>query len=237
MSFRNGSTCVRSSPDAACEGRTSLTTTEYRVEAGLRYALNLLDKRSRVSLLFSLSYGIHAFSLQKTDKTYEFFDPMSNQRVQVQGLDDRGLPDTRYQYLSLGAGARIPYYANKRWSIGMVLDLHYHALLSFGEISARFNDTSSTSALYQGGGYGPTTGHGVRAQVTPIEVMPIRGLTFRLSGYYEAFLLHFAAGGSFLDGPTPTEPQNVTPAESARHLARGATDQYFGGVVTAGYQY
>lgn len=231
-------TCNASNPDASCAGRVSLATREYRVEAGLRWAINLLDKRSRVSLLLSLHYGVHSFALEKTSRSYEFFDPVTNARVQVDGLDDRGLPDSKLQYLSLGVGARVPYYANRSWAIGLVVDARYHAMLSHGEISARFNDESSLSALYQGGGYGPiSSSHGLRVQVTPIEVMPWRGLTFRLSGYYETFLLRFAVGEAYLSGPNPIEPQNLSPSGSARHIARGATEQYFGGALQVGYQF
>lgn len=225
---------------------TRLPTRELRAEVGLRWTWNLLNKRSRPSLMVSAQYGLHYFALDHSNKNYEYQDLTTGELLTVAGQDDHGLPDIFYQYLDFGVGARVPFYGNRRWYIGLLMDLHYHAMLSYGDIASTFAGGSAGATqvaaglrfdnLYQGGGFGPVgSGHGVRIGMTPLELVPWRGVTIRLSGYYEAFLMSFQLGN--LPDPDALPPQNRTPDKGSRHVARGATDQYFGGVLQLGYQY
>jgi hypothetical protein len=233
MFWPDGNACAKYVNGTCLTAGTPLPTNEFRVEAGLRYTYNLLNKRSRPSILLSVQYGIHQFTLQKTDATYEYPDVNTMNPVKVQGKDDHGLPDIRYQYVDLGFGVRVPFYANKRWYLGMVLDFHYHFMLDYGEIETQFASGTGYAALFQGGGYGPiSSGYGLRADFTAIELIPWKGLSIRLGGYYEVFSMSFALG---VGGDSP--PQTVLPSDAARHLSTGATDQYFGGVAQIGYQY
>ena len=225
-----------------------LATTEFRLEAGLRWHWNILNRRNMPSLLVNLQYGHHYFAISKVAKKYDpFTDPTpggNNMTVTPDGLDSNGLPDIRYQYINIGVGARVPYFVNDRIFIGGVIDFNYHAVLSYGELESKFVDTSTVATLYQGGGYGPVSGgYGFRVGLTVAEVVPWKNLTLRLSGFYEVFAMGFQLGSQ--SAPQyqlpPTDDtqgrQGRAIDDAARYIARGATDQYFGGVVTAGYQY
>ena len=213
----------------------SLDTREFRAEFGLRYHWNILNQRSRPSILASAQYGIHYFAVQKEDKSYTFMD--ENFMTQTaKGVDDHGLPDLSYQYVTLGLGGRIPFFANAKMYLGMLVNFNFHIMLGYGEMGTRFVDESSTAALYGSGGYGPASGFGLRASFTPLEAMLWKGLTVRLAGFYERFDTTFAlANGS---GPeTSLPPVDRQQQNSARHIAQGAVDNYFGGTVQIGYQY
>ena len=219
---------------------TELETRQLRLEIGLRWMWNILNKRSRPSLLLSLMYGYHQFSVQKEQACYDQASGAKTACTTVgalQGVDDHGLPDLRYQYIDLGIGGRVPLVASEKWFLGMLLDFHFHGMVDYGEIQTRFlnNDPNDPAALYQGGGYGPVSGgYGLRLGFTPVEFV-WKGLTARLSGYYEHFAMSFDLGNTDKGNPLG---QVDRPAEAAaRHLAQGATDQYFGGVLQLGYQY
>jgi len=176
-----------------------LATTEFRLEAGLRWHWNILNRRNMPSLLVNLQYGHHYFAISKVAKKYDpFTDPTpggNNMTVTPDGLDSNGLPDIRYQYINIGVGARVPYFVNDRIFIGGVIDFNYHAVLSYGELESKFLDTSTVATLYQGGGYGPVSGgYGFRVGLTVAEVVPWKNLTIRLSGFYEVFAMGFQLG-------------------------------------------
>jgi hypothetical protein len=214
-----------------------LATSEFNFEVGLRYHYNILNKRSRPSILANLQYGGHGFSVQKQEKTYSYKNEITFAPEMTKGIDDHGLPDIFYQYITIGVGARVPYYATEKMFFGLLVNLNFHALLSYGEISTTFSDTSTVNGLYQSGGYGPTQGgYGLRATFTPLEAMLWRGLTLRVAGVYEMFSYKFTLGSG--GGPsTSIPPINRSQQNAARHIAQGALDQYFGGVITIGYQY
>lgn len=223
-----------------------LSTTEFRLEAGLRWHWNVLNRRSMPSVMLQLQYGMHYFAISKVAKKFDAFtDPTgTGMTVTPDGLDSNGLPDIRYQYIDIGLGGRIPYYASERLFLGAVVDFHYHAVLSYGELESKFLDTSNFSSLYQGGGYGPVSGgYGFRVGLTPMELIPWKGVTVRLSGYYEVFSMSFQNGSQSASQyelpPTDTVKgrQGRALEDASRYIARGASDQYFGGLVQVGYQY
>jgi hypothetical protein len=214
-----------------------LDTREFRLEAGLRYHWNILNRRDRPSLLVNAQYGVHFFAIAK-EQTMFAGDPNMPGVKATPGVDDHGLPDILYQYVTVGLGGRVPYYATERLYFGLVVNFNFHIMLNYGELGTSFADPASVSAsapvnasLYAGGGYGAASGYGFRAGFTPLEAMLFKGLTVRLSGFYESFATTFALGQQTLP------PSNRSLENSARHIAQGASDQYFGGVVQVGYQY
>ncbi len=60
-----------------------------------------------------------------------------------------------------------------------------------------------------------------------------KGLTVRLTGYYEMFQYAFDLGKNL----SSQDPGDVATGRDARHLAAGASDNFFGGIVQVGYQY
>ncbi len=226
----------------------NLDTREFRFEVGLRYHYNIKNKRSRPSILANLQYGGHYFSIAKKEKTITYQDDKFVQQTTV-GLDDHGLPDIYYQYVTIGLGGRIPYYASEKVYFGLLLNFNFHAMLGYGEIANAFgkNDKSQPDAgqscatqpntLYCSSGYGPVnSGFGLRGSLTLLEAMVWRGLTIRLQGYYELFKYGFlfGSGGS---PSTTLPPGDRNTSFGARHIAQAATDNYFGGIVQIGYQY
>ena len=87
------------------------------------------------------------------------------------------------------------------------------------------------------------SGYGFRAGFTPLELIPWKGVTVRLSGYYEVFSMSFQNGSQSASQyelpPTDTVKgrQGRALEDASRYIARGASDQYFGGLVQVGYQY
>jgi len=152
------------------------------------------------------------------------------------GIDDHGLPDILYQYVTIGVGGRIPYYSTEKLYFGLLVNFNFHAMLSFGELGTGFADTSTTTSLYGNGGYGQASGYGFRVGFTPLELIPWKGITVRLSGFYEMFTTAFTLGSN-INNNVSLPPVDRTLENAARHIAQGAVDQYFGGVVQIGYQY
>lgn len=231
-------------PPSRTGGQNSrdLGTQEWRLEAGLRYHWNILNKRSRPSILFNIGYGLHNFQVQKENVTAQGapmrwrYQSAAGLVKDLDGVDDHGLPDISYQYLTIGLGGRIPYYATEKWFIGLLVNVNVHVMLGYGEIGTSFASTESAESLTRNGGYGPASGFGLRAGFTPVEVVPWKGLTIRLSGFYEIFKYGFNLGTD--DTLVQATSAAGVPLEnSARHLAKGATDQYFGAIVSVGYQY
>lgn len=209
-----------------CAAGDELLTSELRIEAGLRFVYSPSPRRDRPSLLASLQYGLHRFVVQKERKRYVANSDGYEGVSSVEWLDDHGIPDVQYQYVDFGLGARLPFFANERFYIGAQVELHYHLMADYGELSTQFSDLSRFT-----GGYGPVQrGHGVRIAVSPLELQPLRGFLIGASAFYERFDLAFALGD-----PLPPGVRDATSA--ARHLAASATDQYYGGVLQVGYRY
>lgn len=213
----------------------SLDTREFRLEGGLRYHWNVANKRSLPSILASVQYGLHSFAVAKEQKTYSYVDDIGSTQTAA-GIDDHGLPDILYQYVTIGLGGRIPYYATEKLYFGLLVNFNFHAMLSFGELGTGFADSSTVTSLYGSGGYGQASGYGFRAGFTPLELIPWKGITIRLSGFYEMFTTAFALGSNN-NNNVSLPPVDRTLDNAARHIAQGAVDQYFGGVVQIGYQY
>lgn len=205
----------------------SLSTSEVRAELGLRWVFPLVP-RLGIAVRAMLQYGLHRFALDKEDRTVPSpADPLKSIAI----VDNHGLPEVLYQYIDLGAGVRLPYYGSARLFVGTVLDLHYHAMLDYGEIGTRFVDPA-----LQDGGYGPVgSGYGVRIDWAPLELQAFRGLTVRAQVYYERFGMSFTLADANAGYLLP--PAGRTADGTAQHYARGATDQYVGGVLYAAYQY
>lgn len=225
-------------PPSATGGNNSvnLDTREFRFEVGLRYHYNILNKRSRPSILANVQYGGHYFAVAKQAKSYTYMDDnFMNQTVM--GLDDHGLSDIFYQYITIGLGGRVPYYANEKMYFGLLLNINFHVILSYGEIAQAFDKNADAGSLYSVSGYGPTTGgYGLRAGFTPIEAMVWKGLTIRLQAYYELFKYGFQLG-SGSNNNVSLPPLDRKTDFGARHIAQAASDNYFGGIVEIGYQY
>ena len=213
----------------------SLDTREFRLEGGLRYHWNVANKRSLPSILASVQYGLHSFAVAKEQKTYSYVDDIGSTQTAA-GIDDHGLPDILYQYVTIGVGGRIPYYSTEKLYFGLLVNFNFHAMLSFGELGTGFADTSTTTSLYGNGGYGQASGYGFRVGFTPLELIPWKGITVRLSGFYEMFTTAFTLGSN-INNNVSLPPVDRTLENAARHIAQGAVDQYFGGVVQIGYQY
>lgn len=222
--------CNKNADGTCVSPGAELETRELRAEVGLRWQWNIMNKRSRPSVRLMFQYGLHQFAIQKQEKTYDVPDLRTGIVKKVTGVDDHGLPDILYQYLDLGLGGRVPYYANNRWYVGMLLDFHYHIMLSYGDIQTRFIDLET---FY--GGYGPVSGgYGLRLEFTPFEFV-WKGLTARLQGYYEAFSMSFELANADRGNQLP--PIDRPYENASRHIAQGASDHYFGGVLQVGYQY
>ncbi len=158
---------------------------EYRVETGLRYHWNFLNRPMSPDLLVSFQYGLHAFSIaKKADGT------------------DVGPPDVAYSYLTIGLGTRVPI---SRW-IAVLFNFNFHGVLDTGAIQTQAE-------------YGPGGAYGIRLALGA-ESNPWRGLTLRVSGFYERFGLSFNGSGT----PAPAKTANG-----------GAADQYYGAIITAGW--
>ncbi len=246
-------------PDSATGGSNSvnLATNEFRFEVGLRYHYNILNQRNRPSILASIQYGGHSFAIAKEEKMITYMDENFMSQT-TRGLDDHGLPNIFYQYITFGVGARIPYYATDKMYFGGIVNFNFHLVLSYGEIATAFDpnapaaqnpvapagtpacinsDGSQSNALYCTSGYGPiSSGYGLRAGATLLEAMFWRGLTIRLQGYYELFNYGFLFGsGGNNNESLPPGDRNIN--FGARHIAQGASDNYFGGIVQVGWQY
>ncbi|MBL9040075.1 MAG: hypothetical protein JNM83_00650 [Myxococcales bacterium] len=215
-----------------------LSTREWRVEGGIRYHYNILNKRNMPSVLFNAQYGAHFFAVAKEEKQFDYLDENFNPK-KANGINDHGLPDILYQYVTLGLGARVPYFVTEKLYFAGLVNVNVHVPISFGEITNRFDSANTDTStgpvpdIYGNGGFGPASGWGLRASLTVLEAMLWKGLTVRLSGYYETFRYTFDLGKT-LSSQTPGD---VATGRDARHLASGASDNYFGGIIQVGYQY
>ncbi len=215
-----------------------LSTREWRLEGGLRYHYNILNKRNMPSVLFNAQYGAHFFAVAKEQKQFDYLDENFNPK-KADGINDHGLPDILYQYFTIGLGARVPYFVSEKLYFAGLVNFNFHVPLSYGEITSRFDsantDTASgpVPAIYGNGGFGPASGWGLRASLTAVEAMLWKGLTVRLTGYYEMFQYAFDLGKNL----SSQDPGDVATGRDARHLAAGASDNFFGGIVQVGYQY
>ncbi len=115
---------------------------------------------------------------------------------------DVGPPDVSYSYLSIGVGARMPFLN----LFAAFATLNVHILIDAGAIQ-------SANEFGPGGGWGVRLAAGGEARFW-------RGMTARVSGFYEQFGLSF-------NGSTMPPPAKVTMG--------GATDQYYGLVIGLGY--
>ena len=120
---------------------------------------------------------------------------------------DAGPPDVAYSYFTIGVGGRFPIIAQ----VAGFADVHLHIVTDSGPIQTQAE-------------YGPGGNLGFRLNAG-FEAHPYKGLVLRLAGYYERFGLSF-------DEPTATPPTQTLPSGST-----GATDQYYGFALTAGWQY
>ena len=103
-------------PDSKYGSGTSqvlLNTREWRVEGGLRYHYNILNKRNMPSVLFNAQYGAHFFAVAKEQKV-RLISTKTSTRRKADGINDHGLPDILYQYVTIGLGARIPYFVTEK---------------------------------------------------------------------------------------------------------------------------
>ncbi|MSP62547.1 MAG: hypothetical protein EXR72_19890 [Myxococcales bacterium] len=123
-------------------------TREYRLEAGLRWHWNLLNKATLPDLQVSLQYGLHSFTVQKRS---------NGQAV--------GPPDVGYSYISLGLGTRIPF---ADW-IGLLAAFHFHGLLDGGSVQG-------PTEYGAGGGYGLRAQIGLEAR--PWHGLTVRAVAF-----------------------------------------------------------
>ncbi len=216
-------------PSSTLQGAmpVSLKTSELRAEVGLRWVFPVVP---RLGLLVRamVQYGLHQFSLQKDPEVIPNpADPSKTLAIN----DNHGLPDIRYQYLDLGAGVRLPYYGSTRLFLGTVLEFHYHVVLAYGEIASSFADQAR-----QDGGYGPVnTGYGLRIDWVALEAQPFRGVTLRAGLYYERFGLNFKLADGAAGHLLP--PNDRVAGDIAQYYAMGATDQYYGGILQAEYQF
>lgn len=118
--------CNRDASNSCQTTSERYSTTEYRLETGLRWHWNVLNRPNRPELLLSVEYGRHVFSIEKkADGT------------------DVGPPDILYQYVTFGLGTRLPV-GNY---VAVLVNFHYHLLLDTGAIH-------TASEYGPGGGWG-----------------------------------------------------------------------------------
>ncbi|HEX2569470.1 MAG TPA: hypothetical protein VH877_07910 [Polyangia bacterium] len=162
-------------------GTERYATQERRIEAGLRWRWSIVNRATSPDLLINAQYGQHLFSIAK-----------------LANGQDVGPPDVTYQYLTVGAGLRIPVHP----VFALLANFNYHIVFNTGSIH--------TDQEYGSGG-----AWGLRAHVGG-EVRIWRGLIVRVAGFYERFGLSFdnsAVGSNGL-------PVKITTGN--------ATDQYYG---------
>jgi outer membrane biosynthesis protein TonB len=121
-------------------------------------------------------------------------------------LVDVGPPDIGMAYLAFGLGFRLHF---AEWA-RLWVSFQYHLVLDAGPVV--------TAAEY-----GPATVNGYRP-AGGLEFFVYRGLKISVSGFYERYELTFVGSD-----PPPAKPGNG-------QLAQSAVDQYFGGVLTLGYE-
>lgn len=203
--------CTRDANGKCMPTSDRYATRESRLEGGLRWHWNLLNRPIRPELLVSIQYGSHTFSVDQRaclpmgDKDPECAckpDP-ANPTGPKKCLADVGPPDVAYGYVSLGLGTRVPLTRH----VALLAGFHFHILLSAGAIADPETE------------FGPVGGYGLRARLG-VEARVWRGLTLRLLGSYERFGLSFTGAGA------PRKP-----------TSGGAADQFVGGVLAVGWVY
>lgn len=244
-------------PDSKGASMNPLQTTEMRIEGGLRWNWNFLNRRDRPSLLLMLQYGLHSFAIQKevAQRVVPNQDTTTCSGMSPPGCvtvpdarDDHGQPDINYQYVDIGLGVKVPVYTTDRTSYALGLDVHYHALLGQGEIGTSFNTpmgavptAAEIQELYRASGYGPVSGsYGFRVGLTPVDWIVWKGLTVRLTGFYEVFAMSFDLANpnnNYLMPQPSNRTQVALTSPAARHIAQGAMDHFFGTVAQIGWQY
>ena len=76
------------------------------------------------------------------------------------------------------------------------------------------------------------------ARMDEDRALILGALTVRLSGFYELFKYSFALGDALASPPPNGSPAgDRKPDQGARHIAPGASDNFFGAIVQVGYQY
>jgi TolB-like protein len=182
--------CPARDADGNCISPTTerFATRERRIEVGPRWRWNILNREGKPELLLNAQYGQHIFSIAKQ---------ANNQDV--------GPPDVTYQYLTLGAGTRIPVHP----IVAVFASFNYHIVFDSGSIH--------TNAEYGEGG-----AWGLRVHAGG-EVRVWKGIVARLAGFYERFGLSFDNSAPGSDG----FPVKITTGD--------ATDQYYGLWAGLGY--
>ena len=135
-----------------------LSTREWRVEGGIRYHYNILNKRNMPSVLFNAQYGAHFFAVAKEEKQFDYLDENFNPK-KANGINDHGLPDILYQYVTLGLGGRVPYFVTEKLYFAGLVNVNVHVPISFGEITNRFDSANTDTStgpvpdIYGNGGF------------------------------------------------------------------------------------
>jgi hypothetical protein len=175
--------CASRDADGNCvdPGTERYATRERRIETGLRWRWSIVNRERSPDLLLNAQYGQHIFTIAK-----------------LPNGQDVGPPDVAYQYLTVGAGLRIPVHP----VVAVFGNFNYHIVFDTGSIQ--------TDQQYGSGG-----AWGLRAHVGG-EVRVWRGLIVRVAGFYERFGLSFDNSAPGSNGL----PAKVTTGD--------AIDQYYG---------
>ena len=140
-----------------------LSTSERRIQTGLRWRFNLTDSELSPQLLVNAEYGTHQFSIARRVD--------SNQR-----LADAASPDVNYQYFAAGLGARVPVARR----VALAALVQYQAVLDLGDIQ------SPTEY----GAFGKGSAWGLRAELA-LQARIYGPLRLRAGGFYERLGLSF----------------------------------------------
>lgn len=175
--------CASRDADGNClnPGTERYATTERRIETGLRWRWSIVNRLSSPDLLLNAQYGQHVFSIAK-----------------LPNGQDVGPPDVTYQYLTVGAGLRIPVHP----VFAVFGNFNYHIVFNTGSIQTDQE-------------YGPGGAWGLRAHVGG-EVRVWKGIIIRVAGFYERFGLSFDNSAPGSNGL----PVKITTGN--------ALDQYYG---------
>jgi hypothetical protein len=105
--------CARDAMGECAMTTERFGTREYRLEMGLRWHWNVLNKPDRPELLASLQWGVHDFSITKRPDG-----------------SDVGPPDVSYSYVTIGLGGRVPIVP---W-FALRVDFNIHGVISTGAV-------------------------------------------------------------------------------------------------------
>ncbi|HZU85255.1 MAG TPA: hypothetical protein VE987_20120, partial [Polyangiaceae bacterium] len=222
-------TCAASMMDMAGNCTDHYGTHDLSYQLGLRWRWNVLNRSPKTwapELLVELQFGERRFTIDKTPQLdaagMPLKDAMGNPKVQ-----DVGPPDVDYKYITVGVGTRILFL--ERWAAFLQLNLH-------GVIDAGPIQTASE--------YGPGSAVGVRIG-GGVEARIWKGLFARLALHYEHFGLSFAsshngdvtnAGAPVVNSTTKIPENNLVPPCPCSTTG-GASDAYWGAVLSVGYAY